>query len=289
MLKPKLNIVIDCETIDIQNKKGERFNKVICNWGYIVADNKCIPIEKKNILIKNIYNIPARYIVASYYLAKVQKTEGRKDTVFMNTFVDVYKDLEELFLKYKNTHDIDLWSYNADFDYSAFMNNILFTEKKNPFERNKEFEDYLDRNYFCIQAFAVDVLLNRPSYKEFCLNNAIWTDSLNYYTNAETAYKYVSRDLDFIEEHTALSDCECELEILKACKKQKKKHRQRRAGAIWQRLNNPILQMGKSWQGIAYLGHLANDIYNESLPKWFRGNNEVSKLRLRIEEQYRGA
>jgi hypothetical protein len=44
----------------------------------------------------------------------------------------------------------------------------------------------------------------------------------NWKTSAETAYAYLIGEAQFVEEHTGLEDCKIELEIYKACKKQKK-------------------------------------------------------------------
>jgi hypothetical protein len=55
------------------------------------------------------------------------------------------------------------------------------------------------------------------SYQDFCDEHGLYSDSGNYSTTAETAYKFVTKTVDFVEEHTALADSLIELEILVAC------------------------------------------------------------------------
>ena len=58
------------------------------------------------------------------------------------------------------------------------------------------------------------------AYQDFCERLKLFTESGNYSTTAESVYRYVSGNTEFIEEHTALADSEIELEILKFCLEQ---------------------------------------------------------------------
>ena len=42
-------------------------------------------------------------------------------------------------------------------------------------------------------------------------------------TSAEIVYRWISDDVDFVEDHTALSDCLIEVEIYVKCKRKKKR------------------------------------------------------------------
>lgn len=53
-------------------------------------------------------------------------------------------------------------------------------------------------------------------YNKFCCENGFVTKSGNIQMTAEICYRFISGDLSFIEEHTALADCEIEAEILRA-------------------------------------------------------------------------
>ena len=53
-------------------------------------------------------------------------------------------------------------------------------------------------------------------YNKFCCENGFVTKSGNIQMTAEICYRFLSGDVSFVEEHTALSDCEIEAEILRA-------------------------------------------------------------------------
>jgi len=70
---------------------------------------------------------------------------------------------------------------------------------------------------------ACDRLINIDKYRNYCLENELLTASAMFFkTSAETAFQYLMKQYDFIEDHTALSDAEIEAQILtKALKKGK--------------------------------------------------------------------
>ena len=53
-------------------------------------------------------------------------------------------------------------------------------------------------------------------YNKFCCENGFVTQKGNIQMTAEICYRFISGDLSFEEEHTALADCEIEAEILRA-------------------------------------------------------------------------
>ena len=65
------------------------------------------------------------------------------------------------------------------------------------------------------QAFF-DTIGKYAKYNKFCCENGFVTKSGNIQMTAEVCYRFISGNVDFVEEHTALSDCEIEAEILRA-------------------------------------------------------------------------
>ena len=61
------------------------------------------------------------------------------------------------------------------------------------------------------------------NYLRYCAKRHFLTDSGNPKSSAEIVYRYLSSNDDFIEEHTALSDCEIEADILLAAIARKKR------------------------------------------------------------------
>ena len=54
-------------------------------------------------------------------------------------------------------------------------------------------------------------------YCLYCAKNGFYSKKGNMTTNAETVYKYLTKDKDFEEEHTGLADVRIELKILCKC------------------------------------------------------------------------
>ena len=72
---------------------------------------------------------------------------------------------------------------------------------------------------------ARDVIGKMPSYKRFCKENELMTKNNQCRFTAEALFRFISRNADFVESHTALEDVMIEKEILRYCYKQKKKMR----------------------------------------------------------------
>ncbi len=53
-------------------------------------------------------------------------------------------------------------------------------------------------------------------YNKFCCENGFVTKNGNIQMTAEVCYRFISGNIEFVEEHTALADCEIEMEILRA-------------------------------------------------------------------------
>ena len=56
--------------------------------------------------------------------------------------------------------------------------------------------------------------LINDEYIKFCEKHECFTEQGNYSTTAETVYKFITKNTEFEEEHTALADSLIELEIL---------------------------------------------------------------------------
>lgn len=96
-----------------------------------------------------------------------------------------------------------LFAYNVSFDKSALKR--LFGEKR---------FNSLNLEYCDIISGILTTKLLTKKYINFCLENGFITEKGNIMTKAEIVYKYLTNCLDFIEEHTGLSDVLIEYDIL---------------------------------------------------------------------------
>ena len=67
------------------------------------------------------------------------------------------------------------------------------------------------------------VIAPMPSYKRFCQEHGFISKNGQVQLKAEVLYKFITRDLTFVESHTGLEDVLIEKEILAYCYKQHKK------------------------------------------------------------------
>lgn len=119
----------------------------------------------------------------------------------------LYCRLKAVIRKYQ-IHDV--FAFNFPFDRGAFGR----TFKESRFKM-------LDKalNFHDIQTSAFYTFCNNMSYVEWCIVNGYVTDKGNIQTTAEVIYRYITKKMDFKEEHTALSDTIIETEILIECLK----------------------------------------------------------------------
>lgn len=110
------------------------------------------------------------------------------------------------------THDFKTYNvqgayaYNSSFDERVFDFNCDWFKCINPFD---------DVPIFDIRGYAHHFIVN-DEYKRFCEYHKLFSASGNYSTTAEDIYRFLST-VDFVEDHTALSDSQIELNILTSC------------------------------------------------------------------------
>ena len=122
-------------------------------------------------------------------------------------------------------HDwLDYQNYLIDRAANGFRNQR--TASRKPADENEIFR-FRGGVYplFDIWALACEHIMDSDEYRDFAWEEGLLTDSGKYYkTSAEVAYRFISRNRDFEEAHTALDDAEIESEILASIiRKDKKK------------------------------------------------------------------
>ena len=190
-------IIFDTETTDL--------NKCFCyNIGYVIADieNNTILCQKDFVIQQIWYNLPL--FSTAYYSEKrpiyVKKMKAKKSKLIKFGFA-----CQEMLRDIKKFDVVCGYAYNSPFDVKVFDYNCGWFKCTNPLDTIPIFDilgnvhnSIIDKNYF-----------------DFCEENKRFTENGNYSTTAENVYQYITNDINFIEEHTALSDSLIEYEILK--------------------------------------------------------------------------
>lgn len=189
-------LVFDTETVDVEH--------AFCyNVGYTIVN-----IETREKLLKRDYVIEQVWenkmlFSTSYYAEKKQlyinALRGRKASIkhWGHTMQRMIKDIQDYNVEFA-------YAFNSPFDVRVFDFNSEWFKTSNAL-------DY-------VQTIDIRGLINKllfsEEYKAFCEENGFYTESGNYSGNAETLTKFIRQDIDFVEDHTALSDSLIEADII---------------------------------------------------------------------------
>lgn len=195
-----MNIVVfDTETTSL--------DKPFCyNIGYCIIDTETWEtLKQKEFIVEQIWHNSELFSSAYYSNKRPFYISGmRAKKIRMLKFGYITQEMIRDFEKY----DVEIaLAYNSSFDEKVFNFNCDWFKCIHPFDTIP----IVDIRGF-VHNFIVDDI-----YKAFCEHNSFFTDAGNYSTTAETVYKYITSDTDFIESHTALDDSIIESEILRWC------------------------------------------------------------------------
>lgn len=202
--------------VDVETAGG--FDNPLCyDVGLMVTDRKGTEYETLSLVIYNIYAEQRELMKSAYYADKLPSYEiklanGERKMVKFYTAKKLVRELME-------KHNISkVYAYNLNFDRRALNNTERFTTD----ERFKYFFPY-GTEFCCIWHIACQILMSRPTYIKFALENNFITPKGNIMTNAESCYRYLINDATFEEAHEGLDDVIIEKEILLASFRQHKK------------------------------------------------------------------
>lgn len=172
--------------------------------------------------------IPRHYLVrevfqdtrmsTAYYADKLPQyyeALGKGDLELMN-----FKNIYNLFRADCKEHKVkSVWAYNARYDRDSL--NFTLRTLSNGFASffipyGVKWRDIWD---------YASVITGTKKFVRWCEQNSLISEKGNPSTTADTVGKYLRKDMTYAEEHTALSDCYDELQILEAAKRRKSKSR----------------------------------------------------------------
>ena len=216
-------VVIDTETcpLDKDLESVTPYNMFVYDIGWAVVDKKGNVYETKSYVVRDIFFEEKELMKSSYYADKLPQyyEDIRNGNRKVATWYNIKKDLEDTMEKY-NTKTV--CAHNARFDDGATKNTQRWLTKS----KFRYFLPY-GTEIWDTMKMAQDVVAKTPTYKSFCEENGYMTKHATPrpQVKAETLYKYISGENDFIESHTALEDVLIEKEILAYCFNKHKKMR----------------------------------------------------------------
>ncbi len=214
--RKKYFMVVDVETA------GNFASPQVYDFGFAICDKKGNIYEERSFVISEIFD-NKKLMDTAYYKKKLPLYyEGLENGKFTKTdMLSARKEFLDLIEKY----DVrTICAYNLMFDMKALKSTFQtlgYGAKFLPVE-NRFHKDNLD--LLCIWSYACEVLFTQKTYSKIAVAQGWLTEKGNMLTNAECAYRYITREFDFVEEHTGLSDVRIECQVLAKCIAQKQKH-----------------------------------------------------------------
>ena len=200
-------LTLDTETADLSGN--------VYDLGYIIHDRNGNELTRFNALVSEIFTQP-KIMMGAFYAKKLFSHYAPmldRGEVGMMAWSDIIDRLRSDIAEYNVS---TIAAYNIGFDMRA-MNSThrALTDESKVLESPCKILD--------IWQFACEVKLNNRNYKRIAESLGWVSPKGNIKTGAEFAYRFCSGDHGFIEDHTALSDCVIEVEILRQCFATKKK------------------------------------------------------------------
>lgn len=211
MANKKFFIVLDTETANSVEQP------LPYDIGWAVVDKKGNVYEKFSFVVYEIYCEQRELMKTAYYAEKIPQYEKdiAKGKRKIKGIYNIRKILIDCMKRYGTK---TVYAYNMGFDKRALNNDIRYITKswlRWFFPYGTEFK--------CIWHMACTCILNRPTFIKFAEENGFISEAGNIQTSAEVAYKYITKNVDFEENHTGLEDVLIETAILAHCFKQHKK------------------------------------------------------------------
>lgn len=250
-MKKIVYMVVDTETATLpfvreiardeeQKKKIAIAKPLIYNIGWTLMHRNGEIFSRKEYVISEIFSVPSIFNTAYYKDKRPYYLEGIRNgriilTDWNSAMVEFMRDLAqadfvgafnsmfdfkkaipftELYIQKLYSNDYYDWE---SIQRTICRNIIDGSRKKNENDFEPDVFRFRGGEYplFDIWGLACKYLINKPTYKEKCLDNGMLTNSGLYFkTSAESTYRYLCNKYNFDEAHTALADAEIESFIL---------------------------------------------------------------------------
>lgn len=209
-------IVFDTETTDLvarQDDKVDPTKAIVYNIGMTVVDKYGTTYEKADFIVAEVMFGMREQMRNAFYASKIPHYWDKLacgQIKVMNLW-DIRQYMLDLIAKY-DIHAVV--AHNARFDVTALNHTTqVLTETR--------YTRFLpcDVEVWDTMKFANNTICKQTNYTKFCEQNGYMTKhkTPRPRKTAEVLYRYLTNDVDFVEEHTALADAIIEAYILQRC------------------------------------------------------------------------
>lgn len=217
----KQNIcVLDTETTPFNNKieKVLATNMLAYDIGYEIGKVNGETHICNSRIVKEIFYGESERMKSAYYVNKVPQYEEQIENgeSIADTFFNIRKELIDLL----DENEVKLiFCHNARFDVNALNKTMSYLT-------NGKYKYFFPKRFTICDSLKMsrDVIAKMPTYRKFCEENGFMTKhkTPRPQLKAETIYRFLTKDIDFVEEHKGLDDVMIEKEIIKYCYRQHK-------------------------------------------------------------------
>ncbi len=213
-------IVFDTETApyyeEVAGVKDKQQLQLIFDIGWTVADKKGNIFIKRNYLVDEIFTNMSLMKHAHYFNKYPNYLRMLQDNkIKMKKWGFIIAQFEQDILNYSIKEG---YAFNIAFDKRAMENtHRILTGREFLFWKVHEVKTN------CIWGMCAETIMSKVGYIKTAIEQGWLSESGNITTNAECAYRYITRVYDFKESHTALDDATIETEIMARCFKTRMK------------------------------------------------------------------
>jgi hypothetical protein len=215
-------IMLDTETANtIVREDGslDMTSVFVYDIGWQVIDKQGRVYENKSYVVREIFVGESELMKSAYYAHKIPKYReeiARGERIVAN-YYEIRQDLLDTMERYGT---MTVCAHNMRFDNGATNSTQRWLTKS----KYRYFFPY-GVELWDTMKMARDVIVYTPTYKKFCEENGFMTKHKNPrpQVTAEVLYRYITKNVDFVESHTGLEDVMIEKDILAYCFRQHKK------------------------------------------------------------------
>lgn len=190
------------------------------DFGCAVIDKRGKVYKTLDFVNRDIFKGCKDIMQSAYYKEKLPQywEEVWNGTRTMASLYEIRTAVWALMKEYNIT---DVCAHNARFDCRA----LNTTQRYETSSRFRYFFPY-GTNWIDTMLMAQDTICQQPTYRKWCQENGFTLkNGITPRKTAEVLYRYISKNKEFSERHTGLSDVMIEKEIFAHCYRQHKKMR----------------------------------------------------------------
>lgn len=220
--RKKYYLVVDVETAN------DLDFPLVYDVGFLVGDKQGNILEKFSFSVSEMFDHYQDLLQSAYYAEKLPSyaTEEATGQRIKTSFFSMRKVFIDILKKYNIK---EVYAYNASFDRRALNTTQRYLTKS----KYRWFFPY-GIKFKCIWNMACTTIFQQKTFKKMAqAKNWKTASGLNISSNAETAYKYITGEDNFIEQHKGIDDVLIEYEILLRCVNQHKKIKTNINPACW--------------------------------------------------------